>query len=101
MSGLSNWPSVTPRQYSLYIDDNFHYADDSERQFYTEFTDEDEALRAARLIVDDFLQDSYKPGMSATELFQLFTGVGEEPFITHGNFTAWSYAEQRCRDLCR
>ena len=91
--------------YKVFVDDNFHYMDEDERTFAGEFPDEESALAVCRRIVDECLENAYKPGMSAADLWQGYVGFGEDPFIVPVNapavkFSAWDYARQRCAELC-
>lgn len=91
-------------EFSVFIDDNFHYMDESERVLHSTFTSYQTAVEAMKVIIDRSLLDLYKPGMAAEELYSLFTGFGEEPFITplDGNsmFSARTYARTRCDEIC-
>ncbi len=91
--------------YRVLVDDNFHYMDEDERYELGSYQTLEAAIAAARAIVDDFLLDSRQPGMSAGELFDLYTGFGEDPFIMGPEqglvlFSAWDYARRRCEELC-
>jgi len=54
--------------------------------------------------VDGFLADAFKPGMTATALYEGYVGFGDDPFIVSDDpnsapavsFDAWGYARQRC-----
>jgi len=78
--------------------------DESERYKHGEFETLEEAISACKAIVDEFLTSSYKPGMSAAELNQLYTMFGEDPWIAGGGpgvkFSAWDYASARVREIC-
>ena len=92
--------------YSVLVDDNFHYMDEAERYKLGEFETVEAALAAARALVDDDLTSRYQPGMSAAELYQLYTSFGLDPFIVGDDapacrFSAWDYARQRCQELCQ
>ncbi len=91
-------------KYTVYVDDNFHYMDKSERYTLGEFDSAKEAVTAAKKIVDEFLEDGYKPGVSAEELLSGYKTFGEDPWISSRDpnckFSAWDYAEQRCREIC-
>jgi len=91
-------------KYVVYVDDNFHPGDEEERYELGEFASAAEALAAARGVVDDFLGRGYRPGMSSSELYAGYTGFGQNPVILSDDpdcrFSAWDYAEQRCRELC-
>ena len=88
--------------YTVYVDDNFHYQDETERYRLGSYNTCDDAMAACRRIVDRFLSQNHKPGMSAAELFKAYTNFGEDPYITVANgaipcsFSAWNYARERC-----
>ena len=52
-------------KYTLYIDDNFHYMDEDERYKFGEFSSLEKAIARAKQIVDAFLVQAYKKGMTA------------------------------------
>ena len=91
--------------YLLYVDDNFHYMDESERYLSGSFDTVEAALKA-RHIVGEFLESAYEPGMSAAQLYHSYVGFGEDPFIVckgdvpHVKFSAWDYARERCDVIC-
>jgi hypothetical protein len=92
--------------YRVLIDDNFHYQDESERVQHGVFATAEEALAACRSIVDGFLIDALKPGMSADALYESYTAFGEDPFIVPVDpgeapvmFSAWEYARRRCTEI--
>ena len=92
-------------KYKVFVDDNFHYMDEDERYELGEFDTAEEALAAAKRIVDEFLDPAYEPWMTAEELYQGYTGFGEDPFIVSDDptcrFSAWDYAKERCAMLER
>ena len=90
--------------YRVLVDDNFHYMDEAERYELGAFARLDAAIAAAKAIVDTYLAATYKPGMTAHDLFASYTAFGEDPFIlapdqTDVSFSAWEYAKQRCEDV--
>ncbi len=114
--------------YRVLIDDNYHYMDESERITHGEFETLEAAIDACKKIVNDCLDHSYEPGMTAEKLYQSYTFFGEDPWIltvadpsasvsakesaTAGAnptasiayavpFSAWTYARQRCIEMCR
>ena len=90
--------------YKLFVDDNYHYMDETERYCAGSFASYSEALAKAKAIVNEFLEQGYEPGMTSHELYQGYVGFGEDPFITPSGeprFSAWDYARERSRDLCR
>jgi hypothetical protein len=88
-----------PQKYTVYVDDNFHYMDESKRTILGEFANEEEALAAARKLVDDFLADLETEGKSSEELYKTYVEFGEDPWISGVTFSAWDYAKQRCREI--
>lgn len=92
--------------YQVLIDDNFHYQDESERVKHGVFASPEEAVAARRSIVDEYLTDTFKPGMTADALFESYTLFGEDPFVVPDSpedapvkFSAWDYARQRCSQI--
>ena len=90
--------------YRVLVDDNFHYMDAAERYELGAFARLDAAIAAAKAIVDTYLAATYKPGMTAHDLFASYVAFGEDPFIlapdqTDVSFSAWEYAKQRCEDV--
>jgi len=91
--------------YVVMVDDNFGYTDEDERYKHGEFADAGVAIANCRRIVDEYLDSAYKPGMSASELWDSYVSFGEDPFIlsvdaAQVRFSAWEYAKDRCRALC-
>jgi hypothetical protein len=93
-------------KYTVMVDDNFHYMDQDERWELGTFATLDAALAACRKLVDEWLAENHKAGMTAAELCQLYMMFGEDPFIVGGTeegapiFSAWNYAQERCALLC-
>jgi hypothetical protein len=93
--------------YIVKVDDNFHYMDEDERYELATFATLDEALAACRKLVDDWLADNHKPGMTAAQLYELYCGFGEDPFIVAPNepslgvpFSARDYVRERVAAIC-
>ncbi len=59
---------------------------------------------AGKRIVDDYLAEAYREGMTAEGLYGSYTMFGELPFIAGGppesDFSAWDYAKARCEEIC-
>ena len=93
-------------KYTVMVDDNSHYMDERERWELGTFTSLDEATVACRMLVDRWLAENHKPGMTGAELYSLYTSFGEDPFILSGEgasgrkFSAWDYAKERAQALC-
>ena len=91
-------------KYTVYVDDNFHYMDESERYKLGDFATLDEAIKACKRSVDGFLNDERACG-TAAERYAQYTGFGPDPFIMTDDpdagsppFSAWSYAKERCEE---
>ena len=69
------------KKYEVFVDDNFHFLDESERYRLGAFETCEEAVAVCKKIVDEFLEKGYKKGMSFKELYEGYTGFGEDPFI--------------------
>src|SRR5260370_1549862 len=96
----------TMSNYRVLINDNAHFMDESERADHGVFADADEAIAACKESVDDELKAMCRPGMTAKELYKLYTAFGPDPFVEALNpndpdveFSAWTYAKTRCKEL--
>ena len=89
--------------YTVLIDDNFHYMDQTERYKHGDFDTCEAAIAACKQIVDEFLLSSLESPKSYDELRTLYSFFGEDPFILSPDpncrFSAWDYAKQRCQEL--
>jgi hypothetical protein len=91
-------------RYTVYVDDNFHYMDESERYSAGVYESCEAATEKCRSIVDEFLLSEYKEGTQAPQLLEAYKSFGEDPWISgpepECKFSAWTYAEKRCREIC-
>ncbi len=91
------------KRFSVYVDDNFHYMDESERYKLGTFETCEEAIAACKKIVDDFLEEGYRKGMAFNKLIEEYIFFGEDPFIASSDktcfFSAHDYAHKRCLEL--
>ena len=91
-------------KYELYVDDNYYYMDEDERYKAGDFDSLDDAITAAKKIVDDFLLSVYRkrPGISPEELYTEYKRSGEDPWIhpNYSSYNSWDYAEYRCNEIC-
>jgi hypothetical protein len=67
--------------YKVFVDDNFHYMDEEHRYFLGEFDTAEAAVVACQKVVNEVLEEFYKPGMTAAELGTLYSFFGEDPFM--------------------
>lgn len=92
--------------YTVFVADNFDFGfKDGEWYEYGQFETYEAALDAAHAIVNRSLLAVYRTGMTGEALFQHYKSDGEDPFIRpnaegHDYFSAWTYAEQRCKEIC-
>lgn len=85
------------QEYTVYVDDNYHYMQEDERYTAGVYDSYEEALAKCKQIVDGYLQGVYTPGMTADDLYSSYTDYGDDPFIVPdpNQFSAWDYAKQR------
>lgn len=90
--------------YTVFVDDFFHFMEENDRYKLGDFATADEAIDAARRVVDAYLRDAFRPGLSAASLLYSYTQFGEGPFILTDDiacrFVAWEYARERSEALC-
>ncbi len=104
----SNKPAnmkTPPTEFTVFVDDNFHYQDEDERYRLGTYATYEEALEACRALVRKDLEHHYKPGMSSADLFAQWSGFGEDPFIRPTpegteQFSAYEYAKERAAAMC-
>ncbi|MBQ7168375.1 MAG: hypothetical protein IJR63_00560 [Synergistaceae bacterium] len=77
-------------KYTVMVDDNYHFADESERYMAGEFDTYAEAEDLCRKIVRESLEAS---GWN----LEGWKNYGDSPFIPGGKFRASSYAEELSR----
>ena len=91
------------KPYTVFVDDNFHYMDESERYKLGEFEDCASAVAACKQIVDEFLNTC--GGKTDAEIYHQYVLFGEDPWISSTDseckFSAWNYARERAKELAR
>jgi hypothetical protein len=91
--------------YVVYVDDNFHYGDESERFKLGEFATREQAVDACKQRVNDYFEQIEKGKYSFKELWEGYMLYGEDPFISNDDseekFSAWEYAKQRCYEYAK
>jgi hypothetical protein len=91
-------------KYEVFVDDNAHYMDESERRSAGVFADCESAIQKCRELVIRCLQEEHTPGMTAAELLERYRSRGEDPWIAGPGdpcaFSAWGYAEQKSKEMC-
>ena len=90
-------------KYTVHIDDNYHFGDESERYTHGKYGTWEKAVAAAKKIVDEFLLEYVDKVKSAEDLLAGYKQYGEdlsiEPTEEGKQFSAWGYAAHRCREL--
>ncbi|RLB03850.1 MAG: hypothetical protein DRG59_11130 [Deltaproteobacteria bacterium] len=92
-------------KYIVYVDDNFHFQDETERYRVGEFDSCDEAITVCKKIVDEYFERLEKGKSSFKELWDGYMLYGEDPFISTSDpeckFSAWAYAKERCMEFAK
>jgi hypothetical protein len=91
------------KPYDVYVDDNYHYMDESGRRFDGAFADCAAAIARCKDIVEVFLREGYRDHMTEDELWEGYRGYGEDPWISSTDpactFSARDYAKARCAEI--
>jgi hypothetical protein len=92
--------------YALVVGDNFHPHDSAYQREEGTFLTADEAIAAARKVIERSLAECLAPGMTAERLLDCFRSFGEITYIFSGGglraaFDPWEYAKQKAADLTR
>lgn len=94
----------TAMSFTVFVDDNFHYQDESERYKVGEYETFEAAVVVCKEIVDEYLAVTYKKGVSAAELYENYVAFGEDPFVVPrpegAEYSSWEYAKKRCSEMC-
>ena len=90
--------------FTVVIADNFHYMDEGEYVVHGSYETLEAAIDAAKGIVDSCLAAAHKPGMTSADLYRQYVSFGDDPFIRGATervpFSASTYAEARCAEIC-
>ena len=95
--------------FKVIVAENSHYMDESENYAYGTYDTLEQAVAVAKEIVDRFVIQTCKPGVSFESAWSIYAMFGEDPYIrvVDGNveqgslaFSARSYARERCMELC-
>jgi hypothetical protein len=91
-------------KFTVFVDDNFHHSDESERYKKGDYPTAEAAVAACKQIVDDYLSAAYREGMPASELYRSYRTFGEDPFVVSESgrtrYSSSAYAMERCSELC-
>lgn len=95
------------KKFHLRVYDNFHYMDESEAYNHGQYETYEDALIAAKAIVDEFFENNWKSGVTADYLLGQYSLYGEDPIILpnehgeHESFSARNYANNNAEEICR
>ena len=70
--------------FKVYIDDNFHYMDESERYAVGSYYSLEEAIEKCQEITIRSLEDLYEEGITPEKLSAQWSMFGDDPFIVGG-----------------
>jgi hypothetical protein len=87
--------------YTVLVDDNFHYRDESERFKDSEHKTYEAALARAKALVEEKVEQLRQetPDASPAKLYTQYHFFGEDPYIIppgEPRFSAWDYAKELC-----
>lgn len=98
------------KKFHLRVYDNFHYMNEEEAYDHGQYDTYEEALIAAKAIVDEFFGHNWNPGIKPDYLLGQYALYGDDPIIDpdehgehgeHGRFSARTYAISRAAEICR
>lgn len=69
------------KKFHLSVYDNFHYMDELEAYNQGQYKTYEDALIAAKAIVDEFFEHNWKSGVTADYLLGQYSLYGEDPII--------------------
>jgi hypothetical protein len=101
---VTDYKKIYEKKYIVFVDDNFHFMDESERYIAGEYDTPEEATEKCRSIVERSLVESMGSALSANDLCNSYEFFGEDPFIvgpTKVDFSAWDYARIRSKELIK
>jgi hypothetical protein len=88
--------------YKVIVADNYHYMDESESYPLGSYATLEDAIAKCKEIVDEYLLSEYQPAMTTEMLYENYTSFGDDPYIYGENvFSAWTYAKQKCGEICK
>ncbi len=89
------------KKYTVKVDDNFHYMEESERYDAGSYSNLEEAIEKCKEITLQSLKDCYEKGMEADQLKAQWLAFGEDPFVFgEAGKPPFSAREFVSRELC-
>lgn len=71
--------------FRLKVYDNYHYMDETESYYSGNYETAEEAVHAAQLMVEEFLQQQMEAGTEPEQLYELFLHFGHDPMVISTN----------------
>ena len=89
-------------KYKIYVDDNYHYMDESERYVADSYSSLEEAVERCKELTIKSLEDLYEDGITPENLSAQWAMFGEDPFIRGGDGSVpFSARKFITTELCR
>jgi len=89
-------------KYTVCVDANYHYMDESERRTVGSYNSLEEAIEKCKAITIRSLEDLYEDGITPEKLRAQWSMFGEDPFIVGGDETVpFSARTFITRELCQ
>ena len=72
-------------KYKIYVDDNYHYMDESERYAAGSYSSLEEAVERCKEITIKSLEHFYENGITPENLSAQWAMFGEDPYVVGGD----------------
>jgi hypothetical protein len=72
------------KKYTVRVDDNYHYMDESERYDDSSYATLEEAIKRCEELTIESIKGCYEKGIDASKLMAQWAMFGEDPFIVGG-----------------
>jgi hypothetical protein len=90
----------TNKKYRVFVDDNYHYMDESERHEEGSYESLPEAIEACKRITRNSLKEMYGPDITPEKLSALWSMFGEDPFTEGDGEVPFSARKYITDELC-
>ena len=89
-------------KYKIYVDDNYHYMDESDRYVADSYSSLEEAVERCKELTIKSLEDLYEDGITPENLSAQWAMFGEDPFVRGGDGSVpFSARKFITTELCR
>ena len=89
-------------KYKIYVDDNYHYMDESERHVADSYSSLEEAVERCKELTIKSLEEFYEDGITPENLSAQWAMFGEDPFVFGGDGSVpFSARKFITTELCR